>query len=259
MKAIVLGKGFLGKAFEKDGFEVWDKATFEVTRNHLEFPQLDKYDVVINCMGKSNTRWCEEKDNFNDTIFSNGTVPGLLSKYCRSNKIRFVHISTGCLYDSNDYPQKEDGFIVAHCNYVVSKWIGEMSCDPDVDLILRPRLYFGDFKDRNNLIIKLMKFNSYLDELNSYTSVHTIVEATKALLNARQTGIFNVACDGYKSVYDFARCCYFNGGKITEEELHASQNLYLVNNILSLTKLKQFYNPPKLDYEIERCCNELGV
>jgi len=92
-KVIVLGHGFLGKTFEHYGYKVWDKKQFCMPMHDLSM--LDRFDVVINCMAKSNTRWCEQKENFAEASLVNGLVPQMLSDYCKQHGKRFVHISTG--------------------------------------------------------------------------------------------------------------------------------------------------------------------
>jgi len=244
---VVLGNGFLGKKFGKRGFDVLDRDQFYLTRGKNEcMKELEPYDVIINAMGKSNTRWCEERENFNATMFSNAYIPKILSNYCDAEGKKLVHVSTGCLYDRNDVPQKETDFTAAHCNYTVSKWVGEQQCNPDKDLILRPRLYFSDFEDPNNLLCKIPRFKRQLTEQNSLTSLDTIVDATQSLLNADQSGIFNVACDGVASPLEIGRWMGAYASPVTAEELHKSEGLYLVNNIMDLSKLKQFFHPRKL-------------
>ena len=252
-RIVVLGNGFLGRKFAKRAFRVFGKDQFKLTPTYKrDLNSLDPYDTVINCIGKSNTRWCEQPQNFDAALFSNGYLPGILSNYCKEHGKQFVHISTGCLYDRNDRPQNETDFISAHCNYTVTKWIGEKKCN-DQDLIIRPRLYFGDFPDKNNLLSKLPKFQNFLRETNSYTSLDTIVDSINVLLLDQQSGVFNVACDGYASVREIADWLDLLGGETTQEELHKSEKLYLVNNIMDISKLKKHYEPPQLKKEILRC------
>ncbi|MDA1192341.1 MAG: sugar nucleotide-binding protein, partial [Candidatus Poribacteria bacterium] len=175
-----------------------------------------------------------------------GILPARLSELCAEHGKKFVHISTGCLYDRNDYPQAETDFTVSHCRYTVAKWVGECGVDPSRDLVLRPRLFFGGTEDPKNLLCKLPRFASYLEELNSYTNVEEVVNATRVLLDADASGVFNVACDGYLTVYDIAQLIGLRGGKIHADTLHRQEGLFLVNNILDLSKLKQFYQPKRL-------------
>ena len=257
-KTVVLGNGFLGKKFAMRGYEVWDKKRFIISTLPCDLSVLNEYNVVVNCISKSNTRYCEAKENFSEALWSNGLVPGVLSEYCANNDKKFVHISSGCLYDDCGigYPYQEKDDITAHLNYTVTKWVGEQGCN-DQDLILRPRLLFGDFEDRNNLLCKLPKFTKFVTAYNSYTSVDTIVDAVEALLERNQSGVFNVSCEGWATVRDLAYWIGLEGEGISAEELRRQENLYLVNNTMDITKLQEFYQPPELKYEIMRCWEAL--
>jgi len=212
MRTIVVGAGFLGMAFKEKGHLVWDRNQF---KPETDLKRLDEFDVVINCIGKSDTQWCE--DNFQDAFYSNALIVRAMSTYCKTKDIKFVHVSTGCLYDKLDEPSTETDPIAARNNYLVTKWSGEQFCHKG-DLILRSGLLFGQEKVENNLLCKILEFNSY-------TSTDVFVDAALALIWAGQNGIFNVACDGSAT--------------------------------MCLNKLKNYYKPPKLRSEIERCYGEI--
>jgi len=255
---IVLGNGFLGKKFAMRGYEVWGRNRFNLLPDYPDLTVLGGYDVVVNCIAKSNTRWCECRENFQSALWSNGNVPGLLSNYCKTHGIRFVHVSTGCLYDSGTGNNMETDFLAAHCNYTVTKWVGEMNLVDD-DLVVRPRLLFGDHDDRNNILSKLGKFAKYTVEKDSLTSTDVLVDAIEALIRHHQTGVFNVACDGTASMAEISEWIGLTGGYMTEEELHEAQHLFLVNNTMNLDKLKQCYKPPLLRDEVLRCWRTLNA
>lgn len=262
-KVLVLGRGFLGSTFERHGYTVVGRKVFDWSTSMNSPIQTDEeivrlfseYDVVVNCIAKSDTRWCENADNFNELMSINAELPKYLSRKCSNTSTKFVQISTGCLYDSRGQGKSsEDGFMSAHCNYVVSKWAGEGYLSPN-DLIVRPRLIFDSAPatGRNNLIQKLSKFDTFLDEFNSVTSNDTIVEAIEALLESKQSGIFNVCNTGSYTVHEMAESLGFKGGKIKQEDLHKSQGLFLVNNVMDTTKLEQFYAPRDTIVELQRC------
>lgn len=260
MKIAVLGKGFLGQEYEEMGYDVLGRDKFQIQvwdeyTNRNIFEPLKDYDVIVNCIGQSNTRYCEDPANFDEIMFTNGTVPKILSEYCKQNDKKFVHISTGCLYDETGRPCTEEDFLATHCAYTVSKFAGEMGCDKERDLILRPRLLFNDKKQagHNNLIQKLMKFDTYIDEFNSVTWNRTIVEAMQALLDAEQVGVFNVANEGRHTIHEIAKMIGKTGEKMSGAELRKGQGLFLVNNVMDISKLKQFYLPPTVKEAITKC------
>ena len=248
---IVLGRGFLGKEFERQGYKVFGRKEFGWPTIYLD--NLDAYHTVINCIGVADTRYCEDANNWEAVYGVNSHMVGMLSSHCKRYHKRFVHISTACVYDKNNTPQKETSFLSSHCRYVVSKLAGEFRCN-DRDLIIRPRLYFSDQADRNNLLTKLGKFDYHLNEVNSYTSTRTIVEAVTALINAKQRGVFNVAQQGYATM---VQICKHLGiaekPEMTGEQLQQTQGLALVNNIMDISKLQQFYQPRNVLDEFNTC------
>ena len=262
-KIVVLGEGYLGSAFKARGYTVLGKDQLEIlnyrdpdrTIHPILTMALDKYDIIINCLAKSNTRYCEY--HYHEALFANGTLPGILSYWCYLNHKKFVHVSTGCLYDRNDTPQKETDFLAAHCNYTLTKWIGEKNCMLG-DLIIRPRLFFDGSNRLNNLLNKINKFDSLCGEMDSVTSTDVAVSAIEALLDNDCSGIFNVACLGYTSMQEIGRLMGLYKPEISIEEIRHQQGLYLVNNIMDLHKLTQYYHPPFVVDEIKRCAKLLA-
>ena len=264
---LVLGCGFLGSTFERHGYTVLGRDKFEwstgmnspVQTDHAVCGTFREYDAVVNCIAKSDTRWCETPENFVELMSINAELPRYLSNMCEKSGTQFIQISTGCVYDSRGVGKSsEDDFKSAHCNYVVSKWVGESYLRPH-DLIIRPRLIFDSAPavGRNNLIQKLPQFTQFLDEFNSITSNDTIVEAVEALIANNQEGVFNVANTGTYTMHEIAEALGLMGGKIKQEELHKSQGLFLVNNVMDTTKLEQFYQPRETLYELQRCQEKL--
>ena len=257
-KVLVLGRGYLGREFERHGYTVWGSdspfCTKQDNKYHYDWASLDKFSVIINCIGKSNTRWCET--HFEEAYQTNALFVKTLSEYCHEHDIKLVHISTGCLYDRSHVPNRETDFIVAHCNYTVTKWAGEQYCLPE-DLIVRPRLFFGGHVGENNLLCKLHRFEKFCTTLDSLASTLVVVEAVETLLLNEQCGIFNVGCDGFISIYDIGKLVGISRPEMTSEELRTREKLYLVNNVMDISKLKKFYSPPHIDGEIRRCWAEL--
>jgi dTDP-4-dehydrorhamnose reductase len=251
----VLGEGYLGTEFQRNGYTVLGKDKFEIESYYADSTiygimdrTLSEFDVIINCIAKSNTRFCE--NNYKDAYFSNAMIPKYLSHFCAVNGKKLVHISTGCLYDKNNIPQKETDFLSAHCNYTLTKWQGEKNCNPNKDLIIRPRLFFDGSDRPNNLINKVKKFDRLCNELDSITSVKTVVNAINALLRYDCVGAFNVACDGYISMHQIGKMMGLDKGIISIDEIRQSQGLYLVNNVMDISKLEQYFRPPMVIAEV---------
>lgn len=255
-KVAILGdKGFLAKQFVKNKFDAFpDRINYEIHAEEFVHKISKDYSALVNCVGCADTRLCENPKNWGYSFMVNADIPRWLSYYCKKYDVKFVQISSGCVYDKNNIPQTEDTQPSSHCRYVVTKIAGEYGCDPEKDLILRPRLYFGETENKNNLLTKLPKFDRHLTEINSFTSVQTIVEATTALLDNNQSGIFNVAQEGYSTIKDICKLLGIPPqDDIDGVELQKKCELALVNNILDISKLKNFYQPRNLEYELRRC------
>jgi len=267
MKIAVIGNGFLAHAFRLAGHTIIsdlrlcpvDDPEHMCLQVEERFDELDiaDADAVVNCVGRADTRWNEDPVNAEEAMFVNGEIPRILSYACRTKNKRFVHISTGCLYDDESRLVPEDSFLAAHCFYVVTKWIAEQQLDPTRDLIIRPRLLFADYPNKFNQVQKLQTFDKLLNVENSYTSNHVIVEAVEALLNANQRGPFNVACEKSLTAGELGQLTGPLRPALTSKELRDGQKIHLVNNVMDLSKLKQFYQPPKLKDEWLRCYNKL--
>lgn len=265
-KIIVLGTGMLGSAFKRKGYTVWGRDKFDwiVDFGDEEWNTLNDLmhelgiTTIINTIGVSDTRYCEDVNNWGHVKHVNGHLPEFLSGFCFATSRKFVHISTGCLYDTRNIPQAETSFKSAHCNYVVSKWMGELACDESSDIIVRPRLIFDSHPPadgkRNNLLCKMQEFTEFLAEYNTVTSCDTIIEAVQSLVDGKATGVFNVGQTGHYTIADMARALGLPVEReLCQEELHNSQGLYLVNNLMLLSKLNKYYKPRNTLIELRRC------
>jgi len=258
---LVLGNGFLGSRFASnhnyqlisraDGFDV-NLSDVEGSITHLvDKFNLSQYDAVVNCMGNSDTRWCESPENWDDAMAMNGQIPKYLSMALKTTNIPFVHISTGCVYDRNDEAQTEESNIVSHCRYVSTKLIGEYSLH-DHDLIIRPRLFFDHTQHPKNLLTKMLGYQRFITQQNSYTSLDLVVDAVTTLIENQCTGVFNVAHTGTSSLDRIYK--QYTGKRpktMSVDTLIGNEQLVLVNNILNTDKLEQYMDVPHIDEIID--------
>jgi UDP-glucose 4,6-dehydratase len=243
-KTLVLGNGFLGSTFKRNGFHTVGRQFMSIEEMMANPDELDstfefhEADIIINCIGESNTRFCEDPLNWRQVLQVNGLFPGYLSDICGKYGKKFVHISTGCLYENTQGTKKEYDLLETHCNYTVSKHVGELNCDISHDLIIRPRLLFDKVHSPKNLLSKFSKFDRFLNEFNTVTSTQTIVDSTIALLKNCRSGVYNVGNTGTYTIYEMAKAFGCHPlGYMQQAELIESQGLYLVNNVMDMTKL----------------------
>jgi len=227
MKALILGAdGMLGHVvklyFQEQGYEV--KGTSRSDSQDLVFDamlnmsDLDKYiddfvpDAVVNCIGILNK---VAEENHSLAVIVNSYLPNYLDKLCKDKKVKFVHISTDCVFDGKSGEYTENSFKDATSYYGLSKSLGEINNDTNVTLrtsIVGP--------DINGQGIGLFQwFMNQENEANGFdkaiwTGVTTI-ELAKAIEKAIQnnlTGLRHVVNNGKIDKYSLLELFkkYFN-------------------------------------------------
>lgn len=219
---LLLGSsGYVGKAFKK----YFDSNGIEYCNLSVRYP-LDCNDfaqkclknnvsVVYNCsgyIGKPNVDACEL--NKEDTLMGNAILPYQLAKVCSKYSIKFVHISSGCIYtdancDNALQPSREfvptdepnfSFFDAKYSWYSGTKALGERLVEEfDNVMIARLRIPFNAVEDDRNYITKILKYPVLLNATNSFSQLDEFVATTHKLDAAHYAGIFNITQPGYLS------------------------------------------------------------
>lgn len=242
---MVLGNGFLAQCFNRNGFKIYGRKQIGSVEQLLykiellkDLPEFKNAKYIINCIGKSDTRYCENRNNFKEVLNVNGMFTKILSELCACKDKKFIHISTGCLYENTNGKKKEDDLLETHCIYTTTKLVGELNCDISRDIIIRPRLLFDNVHSNKNLLSKFLRFKKFLNEFNTITSNQTIVESVLALIKNNCSGVYNVGNLGTYTICEMAEAFGINVTEtIQQEDLIKSQGLYLVNNVMDMSKL----------------------
>ncbi len=207
MKVLIFGsKGFMGRHFLSVFPDAVTPST-DIADAHAVAEILDqeKPDIVINCSGKTgrpNVDWCEAHKE--ETIRSNVTGPLVLLDECSKRGIYWVHLSSGCVYEGENKGRgfsEENAPNFSGSFYSRTKaWSDQILKEFPV-LILRLRMPFDGSTDERNLLMKLKKYKRVLDTENSITYVPDFLSASKALIEKRATGIYNIVNPGAVSPY----------------------------------------------------------
>lgn len=263
-----MGRGFLGRTFARNGWNVLGREAFNIegTPDPGELIGMRAFrdcDTVINCIGQSHTRYCEAPENWQEVLMINGLFPAFLSAACGIHGKKLVHVSTGCLYAGTGAGlMSEESHIETHCNYTASKLAGELGCDLDADLIIRPRLLFDRVPDPKSLLTKFKTFKWYLNEFNTITSTQVVVDSVTALLKGDCRGVYNVGNTGTYTIAQMAEA--FHGldrvGTLQASDLIQLEGLHLVNNVMDLSKIKAVtgYEAPDALEQIKEYAKELN-
>ena len=162
--------------------------------------------ILINCIGatgKKNVDDCElDKDK---TLMANTFVPLILVEVALRNKIKLVHISSGCIYhfdyDKKQKPISEKKIPDFHqLFYSRSKIYSDSALDifsKELSiLIVRIRIPLDDRPHQKNVLNKLIKYKKVIDIPNSVTYIPDFVKALEHLIRVDAKGIYNVANKG---------------------------------------------------------------
>lgn len=204
-KILVFGKGFIGKRI----CEELDCAVTEKmirTYNDAE-EEVKKYnpEIIINCIGQTGARNVDDCELDKDqTLSANVFVPIILAESAVRNRIKLVHISSGCIfhYDySKDLPideEKTPDFLDLF--YSRTKIYSEMALNIlsnqfDI-LIVRTRIPLDCRPSTKNLLTKLVSYKKIIDIPNSVSYLPDFLQALKHLIKINAKGIYNVVNKG---------------------------------------------------------------
>src|SRR4030042_3457451 len=97
---LVFGKGFIGQRLQEEfGCLIIDKMITSF-KDAEEEVQIHKPDIIINCIGYTGARNVDDCELEKDmTLTANTMVPLILAEVALRNKIKLIHISSGCIYN----------------------------------------------------------------------------------------------------------------------------------------------------------------
>ncbi|MFA4993323.1 MAG: sugar nucleotide-binding protein [Candidatus Omnitrophota bacterium] len=202
---LILGKGFIGERLQKEFDCAVDGSMINCFSDAERLVKKYNPKIIINCIGitgKRNVDDCElEKDA---TLLANSFVPVILAEACLRDKVKLIHISSGCIFNY-DYkkskPIKEgsrDYFFKLF--YSRSKIYAEialeaLSRDYNI-LITRIRIPLLNARHPKNVLDKLIKYKKVIDIANSVTYIPDFIRAIKHLIKIDARGVYNVVNKG---------------------------------------------------------------
>ena len=271
MKKLIFGKGKVSNIIKKEN-------DIELSRNECDITDYQKVyamisscgaDIVLNCAAKTNLEYCEE--NKNEAFESN--VLGVLNliKVCKLLNKKLVHVSSGCLFDGNDFISYEESEPSPAVWYTwTKKWADELILNFNYDnvLILRPRQLISKTPHPTNMLTKFAGMNSIpaINEANSITCLEDFSEMIDHLINIDAKGIYNCANTGTVTPHEIALKVKEKINKELDVSLTTYESLLealpnrRVNTILSTEKLeKSGYTPRSSTDALEWCVENYGL
>lgn len=204
-RILVLGKGFIGTRLQEElGCALSDKKIYSFGDAEKEIKKFSP-EIIINSIGHigRNVDDCElDKDK---ALISNAIVPLTLAEVALRNKIRLIHISSGCIYHydySGDRPIGEnkipDYFNLFYSRTkIYSEQPLKILSEKYPILIIRIRVPLDNRPSHKNILTKLIGYkNSIIDLPNSVTYIPDFIKALKHLIKINAGGIYNVVNKG---------------------------------------------------------------
>jgi len=226
---------------------------------------IKKYDpdVVINCAAKTNLEYCQENKEESYRTNTLGVINLLHS--CSQGNIKFVHISSGCLFDGNEAVSTEESIPTPAAWYTYTKaWADAYIENYGYDnyLILRPRQMISAIEHPTNMLTKFSKYGVIHahKELNSLTCVEDFSEMMRHLLHVGATGTFNCCNEDLVTPYEIAvgvRDYIESSLEVHEADYEYTLTLQpnrRVNTILSNEKLKNTGYIPRTAQDALKWC-----
>ena len=248
-KILVLGRGYLGEKVARElGASITGRHISSYAGAESEIKKF-RPKVIINCIGvtgRRNVDDCELKKD--KALVANSFLPLILAEVALRNKIRLVHISSGCIfhYDySKDSPITEEGqpdffgLFYSRTKIYSEAPLKILSTKYPI-LIVRLRIPLDNKPHPRNLLTKLIKYRKVINIPNSVTYLPDFIKALKHLIRINACGIYNVVNKGGLFYPDLMRIYKkyvpgFNYNVVSFQKL----NLVRTNLILSTRKLEK--------------------
>jgi len=204
-KILILGKGFIGSRFQE---EFKCEASERIIRTFTEAEEeVKKFnpEIIINSIGYTGARNVDDCELDKDlTLTANSFIPMILAEVALRNKIKMVHISSGCIYHydySKDVPIDEEkipdyfDLFYSRSKIYSEQAVGILSKKYPV-LIARIRIPLDNRPSPKNILDKLIKYKKIINIPNSITYIPDFIKALRHLIEINATGIYNVVNKG---------------------------------------------------------------
>ncbi|MBN2483443.1 MAG: sugar nucleotide-binding protein [Candidatus Omnitrophica bacterium] len=263
-KVLILGKGFIGTRICQELQCDIDEEMISRYEDAEKLVKKHNPKILINCIGFTGTKnvdGCEEKKN--QTLLANVFIPIMLAEVALRHDIKFVHISSGCIYHydfERDEPIPEikppDFFDLFYSR-------SKMYCEGSLGMIeekyrmlaLRLRIPLDDRPHPRNLLTKLISFGRVIDIPNSISYIPDFIEMLRHLIEKDAFGIYNTVNKGalrYPELLDVYKKYRpdFDYSVIPIKDL----NLVRTNLVLSTEKLeKSGFHVRDINEILEEC------
>ena len=195
-KVLILGKGYIGCSLFN---QMKNASLMIVSRDYLDYhsPQIltkylldGGYDVVINAAGFTGRPNVDEAESKKALCWDlNVAVPLTINRVCNNLGIKYIHISSGCIYGgyTKDYTEIDNPnfglFDDESSWYSKTKHAFElMSKQMDIK-ILRIRMPITPDMNPRNYLVKIKNYDNLITNVNSKTYIPDLSQFVDVLLS----------------------------------------------------------------------------
>ncbi len=210
MKILICGNGWLGNILK----DFLGAEMFAGRLQDIKPDVISKYDVLINCAGKTNIDWCEK--NKAEALAVNAIAAGALARMCQQVGKKYVFISSACIFESAHADDWKDEYSAPNpgCFYSLTKVVAEhlvLEADPDA-LIIRIRLPISERPHPRNTLTKILSYPTLHTNQETVTVVEDMLPVLKKLIQGDEKGIFHLVNDGTISPLEMRASFGVEGG-----------------------------------------------
>lgn len=201
---LIFGRGFIGTRLQEElNCELSDTRIYSYKDAEKEVRKFNP-EVIINCIGHIGTNIDECERDLDKTLIANTFVPIILAEAALRNNIKFIHISSGCIYHydySKDAPIDEDKLpdffelFYSRAKIYSEQALSIVSKKYPI-LIIRIRLPLDNRPHPRNILTKLINYKKIIDIPNSVTYIPDFISALLHLIKIDAQGIYNVVNKG---------------------------------------------------------------
>jgi len=247
-KVLIVGKGYIGQRLQKELGGSLSTQRISSFQDAVQLVRKRRPKILINCIGYTGIKNIDDCELDPDkSISSNTFVPVLLAEACLRHDVKFVHISSGCIYHY-DYKKSKpltetmvpDFFELYYSRTKIyaEHILNALSKKYNI-LITRIRVTLDNRPHPKNILTKLIKYKSIIDVPNSVTYIPDFIRALQHLIQIDAKGIYNVVNKGGLRYPDLMKIysTYNPDFRFTVIKLE-DLNLIRTNLILSTKKLE---------------------
>lgn len=243
MNILILGGGgllgkYLSKTFEKE-YRVFTPSHSDLNITNFEryrsFVKQNNISICINCAGITNIYYCEK--NPEESLKINAHSPGELAKISKEFNIKFVHLSTGFVFNGEKQEEYVETDLPEPKNvYGFSKYKGEiliLENNPDALIIRTDEIFgYGGFTPGHNVIGFTIKKIIEGKDISLYDILTSPTYALDLSLKIQELMKKNINVSGILHIVNAGIFSYIDVAKMIKDCLKKNVNINIRNDEL---------------------------